>query len=76
MVSNLPHSNIKEYHSNCKNVLPHTEMAGRDKNDITNGRTICQQNRIAFSQTAVVVTVTRIAAVVTVTGTAAFVFPC
>ncbi len=33
----------------CKNVLPHTKMAGRDKNDWTNSRTICQQNRIAFS---------------------------
>ncbi len=39
----------KWYHSNCKNILPHTKMAGRDKNDRTNGRTICQQNRIAFS---------------------------
>ncbi len=39
----------KWYHSNCKNVLPHTKMAGCDKNDRTNGRTICQQNRIAFS---------------------------
>ncbi len=54
MGSNLPHSNINEwakwYHSNCKNVLPHTKMAGRDKNDRTNSRTICQQNRIAFSR--------------------------
>ncbi len=53
MGSNLPHSNINEwakwYHSNFKNVLPHTKMAGRDKNDRTNSRTICQQNRIAFS---------------------------
>jgi hypothetical protein len=53
MGSNLPHSNINEwakwYHSNCKNILPHTKMAGRDKNDRTNSRTICQQNRIAFS---------------------------
>lgn len=36
-------------HSNCENVLPHTKMAGRDKNDRTNSRTFCQQNRIAFS---------------------------
>ncbi len=33
-----------------QNVLPHTKMAGRDKNGRTNSRTICQQNRIAFSQ--------------------------
>jgi hypothetical protein len=39
----------KWYHSNCKNVLSHTKMAGHDKNDRTNSRTICQQNRIAFS---------------------------
>jgi hypothetical protein len=38
----------KWYHSNCKNVLPHTKMAGCDKNYRTNSRTICQQNRIAF----------------------------
>ena len=41
----------KWYHSNyCKNVLPHTKTAGHDKNDRTNSRTICQQNRIAFSK--------------------------
>ena len=43
---------IKKIDSNCKNVLPHTKMAGRDKNDRTNSRTFCQQNRIAFSQRA------------------------
>jgi hypothetical protein len=41
---------IKKIDSNCENVLPHTKMAGRDKNDRTNSRTFCQQNRIAFSQ--------------------------
>jgi hypothetical protein len=40
---------IKKIDSNCENVLPHTKMAGRDKNDRTNSRTFCQQNRIAFS---------------------------
>jgi hypothetical protein len=44
---------IKKIDSNCKNVLPHTKMAGRDKNDRTNSRTFCQQNRIAFSLTNV-----------------------
>ncbi len=39
----------KWYHSNCKNVLPHTKMAGCDKNGRTNSRTDCQQPRIAFS---------------------------
>jgi hypothetical protein len=39
----------KWYHSNCKNVLPHPKMAGRDKNGRINSRTNCQQNRIAFS---------------------------
>ena len=41
---------IKKIDSNCENVLPHTKMAGRDKNDRTNSRTFCQQNRIAFSR--------------------------
>ena len=39
---------IKKIDSFTK-ILPHTKMAGRDKNDRTNSRTICQQNRIAFS---------------------------